>query len=945
MPKLDKVTLNSSQQAAVDITDGPALVVAGAGTGKTKVIVERIARLIRSGVDKQQILALTFTDKAAQEMLDRVGELLEQSYGVELNIFTFNAFGQELLREFAIEIGQSPNMQLIGDTGKVVLLRDNLDELALDYFSPISTPDAQLGYISDYFSQLKQQLVKPAEYLAHVNTMPDSNQEEALEKQRHTELANAFKTYLSICRARDIIDYDDQLYLLIELLEQRPNILKQLQQRYRYILVDEFQDTNPMQSCLLDLLAQNNQNIMAVGDDDQSIYGWRGATLANILEFKQRYPQAKEIALTENFRSTQAVLNASYQLIQHNNPDRLEVINGINKQLHAHRGDGPKPQVHGFSQFDAELNWVAKDIARRIASGTDPGSIAVLTRRNSGVQRMHTALDNHGIEHTVAGVADDIYRQPVISTMIEALKTVTDPHDDQALYHTLCGALFKLDAQELGSIGAAARRTHQPLYPALQASGNQQVSSALKQIAEWRKVAHELSVRDMSYKILDQTGLKAELLQQALNDQQSEFAVLSLGRWFQTLNDFAQVSTIASPVNYLQNLDALKAEGETITDDTGEILNTLPVIMSVHKAKGLEWSVVYIIDCSEHTFPLRRTRTSLAVPTELSRMSQADDHYSEERRLMYVATTRARDQLILTHSETHNGTTKRTPSRFLLEMQDHLKHQSLEQDTRQIRLELFSPNNQPRPPITLPAAMLSGDNLVLSASQVNDYLRCPLDFKYRHILNVPPEPNPASTVGTLFHGFIQQIHEAKLRHLAPPTLDELIGKLNENWPQEGYHSSKQRERAQKIALAALKQLHTRLMHEPPPLASEEPFRVHIPNSRLILKGRVDAVIGHSDGVEVRDYKTATTADTPAKAKRSAQSSKQLEMYALAWRLKHGELPIIVSLDFVQTQQVGQVKKQAKTIDRLEQKLAEIAENILIGKFLPGHEHRFCRHSD
>jgi DNA helicase-2/ATP-dependent DNA helicase PcrA len=442
--------------------------------------------------------------------------------------------------------------------------------------------------------------------------------------------------------------------------------------------------------------------------------------------------------------------------------------------------------------------------------------------------------------------------------------------------------------------------------------------------------------------ILDESGLKDTLYSQAEDSEEGALAVQAISQWFGTLRDFEQVTDLASALSYLDNLEALKADGESISDDSSQILNTLPVVMSVHKSKGLEWQVVYIIDCVEGSFPLKKSSRSLTVPEELVQASAADDHYSEERRLMYVATTRARDELIMTHCESYNGKTKRKPSRFIAEMfgqpGDEL-HDSLEQES----LNLFDASSATNAKITIPGTMLSGKNLTLTASQANDYLRCPQDFKYRYILGVPAPPNPQSIIGTSFHSYIQQVNDAKVFSHPIPPLAPMLEELEAKWPKEGYLSLVQRDRALTHSLKALEITYARLLEEPVPIASEKPFRIHIPDSRLILKGRMDVVMPTENGVEIRDYKTSTSATTPEKAKASAQRSKQLDMYALAWRLTTNEMPASVALDFVQTNQIGRIKKQAKTLDTLEKILAEMAENILAGKFEPGYSHDYCRH--
>ena len=935
------IKLNEAQQKAVNHDKGPLLVVAGAGTGKTSVIVERIVRLIKSGVDRKNILALTFTEKAAQEMLDRASDLLEESYGVELNIYTFNAFGAERLNEFAIEIGLSSNQKLIGDNGKIVLLRENIEVLGFDYFAPISRPDGLLSDIADYFSKLKQQLVKPKDYINFVNKMPAQDEEEKLDKQRHQELAKAYKIYQDIMSKRNIIDYDDQIYLLIQLLEARPNVLKILRERFQYITVDEFQDTNPMQSRLIDLLAGDTKNVFVVGDDDQSIYGWRGATLANILNFTKRYPSTNEITLIENFRSTQEILDSAWKLIQRNNPNRLEYINKLDKHLVASRRKGKAPIIKNFSRLDAELNWVAEDIKKRIENGTEPGKIAVLARSKNSVSRIHRMLEICNVEHTVSGITNDLYQQPAVAALLEALRTTTDQSDNMSLYHTLTGRLFKCDQQLISEALYKSRSDHEPLKDKLLSIKDDTITNALETVDEWRKQSFG-SIRELAYKIITDSGLKDYLYKNAQNDELAAEDLLALGQWFNSLYDFEKISTMPSATNYLDSLEALRAEGELIADDTDNILTTLPAVMTVHKAKGLEWDVVYVIDCTESSFPLKKGASGLQVPEELTTTSDADNHYNEERRLMYVAVTRARDQIILTHSQSHNGLTERKPSRFLIEMFENLDEPATVEENL-IGVDSLESSNHITRLITLPSAMRQNENIVLTASQANDYLTCPLNFYYKHVLNVPEAPSAASSVGSLIHGLIQEINTSKRDGNNIPEIKPMLKKLEEEWPSVGYVSKTQRERALGFGLSAFEKLYERLITEPLPISVEEPFRVHLPGSKFILKGRIDAVVPDGNGVQIRDYKTSTSVQTPEKAKSKTTSSNQLVMYALAWRLLHDEDPLTVCLDFVQTGQVGIVKKRSDSLDKMQAKLTQIAQDILDQKFPAGQSHEFCIH--
>lgn len=937
----ERVELNAAQAEAVAIKDGPVLVVAGAGTGKTRVTTERILRLIEQGVPPSQIVALTFTEKAAGEMLDRVGNA---SLGAALDttIATFNGFGNDLLQAYGPEYGLG-NLRLLGDTGQLVFLRSHLDDFELDYFAPISRPDGQLAMLADYVSRLKQQLVKPADYLAYAEKLPRSTAAEQLERQKHQELARFYETYLKLCRENQVIDYDDQLYLTLELLQARPNVLADLQARYRFLLVDEFQDTNPMQAALVDLLAGKSQNVMVVGDDDQSIYGWRGATLANILDFKTRYPAAREITLTENYRSTQQILDSAYRLIQHNNPNRLEVINQLDKRLHAQTGPGMAPQTRRFLSFEAELNWLAEDIMRRIAAGQDPAGIAVLTRRNQGVQKVHEVLELHDVAHAVAGLSNDIYDQPAVRQLVEALKCVADPLDDLALFHTLSGPLFSLDVHLLANLSGAARREHLPLLDHLRVSEEESITIALITIDDWRARSSQQSVGSLAYDIITESGWKDALYHQAQTDINMEREVQAISKFFTTLKEFERIAAVASAQAYIVNLPTLQAAGSGFEDASLDISDSMVNVLSVHRAKGLEWDTVYIADCTEGSFPLRNFGSGLTVPPELqANPTAADEHMAEERRLMYVAATRARRELILSCADRHGSGAPRKPSRFLTELLGAEPAGQAQVEADQTSLELFAPRLSTTA-IELPGSMQQNDRLVLSVSQIDCWLRCPQEFYYQHVLAMPQPPAPHLTYGTLVHGIIERLHRARAENRALPTLEEIEAETLAKLPSSGYASARSRERAHAQARQTIHKVYERFISDPLPLETEQPFAAALRDVPLIIKGRIDAVYPLGQGIEIRDFKTGTAVSTPEKAKQRATGSNQLTLYALAWRQLRGDMPALLTLDFVETGQLGSVKKQAKSLDTLEHKLEDMVTNLRAGRFAPGSDHTHCHH--
>lgn len=939
-------TLNEAQTKVLENTTWPLLVVAGAGTGKTRVIVEKINVLINTGVEPASILALTFTEKAAAEMLDRV---LERRSGFELTmpILTFNAYGEQLLREFSVDAGLSSSFQLLGESAKIVFLTQNLESLELDYFSPLSYPEGQIPELAKYFSKLKQYVITPEEYAEFTQTMSTADESDIVEKQKHQELARAYANYITLCRTNNVIDYDDQIYCIVELLKNKPNVRKVLQSRYHTIMVDEFQDTNPMQSELIHLLTTEKSNLMVVGDDDQSIYGFRGATLANILDFKKMYPKASEVTLIENYRSSQQILDSAYRLIQNNNPHRLEATLKIHKQLKAH-SQGNEPSVHCFSNITQELEWLKEDIANKLASGISPGEIAILCRRNATARYVSEALSLADIEHVVIGEKYQLYKTPVVRTLIEALKAVADPSASLSLYHTLSGELFAISPTILSVHASSAKKQYEGLEDYLLSTEidvQEELTNAVILIRQWREHSGALSVGQLAYKILEESGLKDRLYNQALEEADSALTITQLSQFFRTLKEFESIATVASVVQYLESLPVLEAAGQSNEDGTLELSASKVNVLTVHKAKGLEWEITYIPDCTEGSFPMRTMPSGIKVPQLLIEKweSDADEHYAEERRLMYVAATRAKKELVLSYSKKHYTPTPKKPSRFLGELFETIPEESpVENVQQELNFEfLQKPSNTTRT-MPLPTTMQYRDTIRLSVSQITTFLNCPLDFYYRFILAVPEPASHAASYGSAVHSALEVFNKAKLNR-ENLDLESIIAVLHENWKNDGYLSKVHAQKAKKQAEETIRTFFEIHSDDLAPSRVEWPFSLRLEEEKLTISGRLDAVFESESGVEIRDYKTSSSVTTSEKAKRRASSSEQLTLYALVWQELNGELPSQLSLEFVDTGQIGSVRKTARGIDSMRAKLGNVTSSIRNNNYPAGKNHDYCQH--
>ena len=363
--------LNVQQQEAVTSTEGPLLIIAGAGTGKTTAITRRIAYLIEKKLAKpSEILALTFTEKAAGEMEERVDVLVSYGY-IDTWIGTFHSFGNRVLQENAIDLGLSPDFKVLTRPSQILFFQQNLFAFKLSYYRPLSNPTKFIEAILQFISRCKDEDISPVDYKRYVRKFKKTNprklgltkKEWEAEVERQEELANVYERYESLKTNAGLVDFGDQITLTLKLFREKPTILKKYQQQFKYILVDEFQDTNWAQNELVKLLAKPKDNICVVADDDQSIYRFRGAAISNVLEFKKTYLQAKIVTLLENFRSGQPILDSAYRLIRHNDPDRLEVKENINKKLLAvnKNSSGPPKEIYAETLSD-EADAVAKKI-------------------------------------------------------------------------------------------------------------------------------------------------------------------------------------------------------------------------------------------------------------------------------------------------------------------------------------------------------------------------------------------------------------------------------------------------------------------------------------------------------------------------------------------------------------------------------------------------------
>jgi DNA helicase-2/ATP-dependent DNA helicase PcrA len=946
--------LTARQRKAVTWGEGPLLVVAGAGTGKTTVLTRRIAWLIAEQRAKpSEILALTFTERAAAEMQERVDQLVPYGYADSV-ICTFHAFGDRLIREHGLGVGLSDRVAVLSRPEQVTFLREHLDELPLDRYRPLGDPTRFLSVLATHFSRARDEDISPADYRAAAERLTaraaadpgDAALAETAIRQR--ELAEAYATYERLLRAADRIDFGDQVGLALGLLRGHPDVLAAERGRYRYVLVDEFQDTNHAQFELVRLLAPvPSGNVTVVGDDDQSIYRFRGAALSNILGFRAAYPKTGRVVLTENFRSPQPILDAAYRLIRHNDPERLEVRERIDKRLRsrgaARRGETVTSLT--FATTSDEADAVAGRIAASVAGGRRPADHAILVRGNRDADPYLRALSVHRIPWRFSGTAG-LYRQPEVRVLLSVLRALDDPEDSVSLYDVATSDMFGLSPEEATRALGQASRRHTPLEAALREGLVDRsratfrgpavavVQRLLAAIDTHRQLAAEVEAGEILYRFATSTGWLGRL---ALEARESGVERLqNVARLFEILHGASTVLRDARLPFLVARLDGLIAAGDDPATADADPQGTDAVhVLTVHKAKGLEFPIVFLVGMAQDRFPTRSRRDPVELPEELIREGPVDGdfHLAEERRLCYVGMTRAREALIVSWAR-DEGERPRRPSQFLLEaLGGDAAGLAVQRPSPLERIERLRPPAEAPAPVAAPSRPEPGiveQPLTLSYGQVSDYTECPARYRYAHLIRLPTAPSHHLVVGKALHAAVQAYHRSQLDG-APLSREALRAELDRHWESTGFVTRAHEDARRASAEAALDRLWDEQQADPAPVIGvEREFTFRFGPDRV--RGRMDRVDRRPDGsVSVVDYKSGGVADH-ATASRRSRESLQLAIYALAWEAEHGAPPDDLALHFLETGVVGRSLPTPARLEKARTQIAATAAGIRAGEF-------------
>lgn len=611
--------LNNEQQKAVNHIDGPMLVLAGAGSGKTKVLTNRIANLINNKVSPYNILAITFTNKAAKEMKDRVVKLIgKEAYNIQIS--TFHSFGLKILKENYTYLGYEKNFTIIDSDDVLTIIKKIMKDLNMNkaYYNP---------------RELKNKISSAKNEMMNVDAFS--------KVEFDSKVVAVYKEYQKKLKNGNCIDFDDLLILPIKLFKNYPHILEEYQERYKYILIDEYQDTNEAQYTLSKLLSSKYRNIFVVGDNDQAIYAFRGANYKNILNFEKDYKESKIILLEENYRSTKNILNAANSVIK-NNHERKD------KNLWSNNEIGSKIKYKEVQNEKEEAIFVVSEIKKLLEQKVNEEEIAVLYRTNAQSRVIEEEMLKSNLKYRVVG-SFYFYNRKEIKDLLCYLRLINNYKDDVSLLRIINTPRRGIGEKTIENLINEASEKNISLYEAINKGKEKEFKNLIEELT---KLSNSLSLTELIDEILDKTGIKKEYASSKLLED--EIRLENLNEFKGVTKSYEEEYGTATLSDFLEEISLVSDMSEH-QDSSNRIS-----LMTVHSVKGLEFNYVFIIGMEEGIFPHYNAIND-----------GSSSAIEEERRLCYVAITRAKKELVITSADTRmlfGNTNRNMPSRFINEI-------------------------------------------------------------------------------------------------------------------------------------------------------------------------------------------------------------------------------------------------------------------------------------
>ena len=995
--------LNKEQEKAVYFGEGPLLVVAGAGTGKTTVLTERIAYLIKEkGIKPEEILATTFTEKAAQEIEERVENIIPFGY-YDFWISTFHSFCDRILKNYGLLIGIPTNYKLLDKPGQWILIKKNFDKFHfLKHYRPMGNPTKFIHALLNHFSECKNEGIYPEDYLDYIDSLKkDLNDIE--KDERLKEIADAYHVYQKLLLDNSYLDFGDLINYTIKLFNKRKDILEKFRNQFKYILIDEFQDTNWVQYELMQKLASPRNNINVLLDDDQSIFSFCGTSFNNVLRFEKDYPNSKKIVLVENYRSTQNILDLAYNFIQNNNPNRLEYqlneikeikekakekgINlknfvKINKKLKSNKKEKGIVELFCFESGDEEITGVINKIweIKEIDLESKFSDFAILCRTNDSANNFSRGLEKAGIPFQFFS-SKGLYVNPLILDFISYLRVIVNFYDSMSFYRILRMSPFDLSPEEVSLISHFANKKGIHLYEAIQSpflmnKFTAETREKIRKLNELLKKHYNLSkdknIGEVFIHIINDLNY-AKHLDKADEETLKKWEIIY--QFYEKAREFEQTQNDSRLISFIEQIQMEIDAGEegslkTSLDDKFDAVK----IMTVHSAKGLEFKYVFVVNLVRRKFPSDERKAPIEIPEELIKevLPSGDFHIQEERRLFYVALTRAKQGLFLTWGLDYGGKEMKKPSPFLIEsnlinkeslenksfsknsnfcfrksLNNNFKLESNETDTLGKTIKGFLPDH-------------------FSFSQITAFKNCPLQYKFSHIFKIPSRGKPIFTFGKTMHSTLHKFvalavkdreieqkglfgegkKTKKENHF--PSLKELMEIYDKEWSDDWYESEEIKKefynkgkKSLKLFYENLKEKGLNLIFINDEPALEKTFSLKLNGDYFI--GAIDRIDDLGNGfVEIIDYKTGNPKKTAGK-----EEKLQLLIYQLALEKVFGIKAEKLTYYYLEDGSCLSFSSKEKEMEKIEQELKEAISRIKRSNFkpTPGWQCNYCDFKD
>src|SRR6266851_4604989 len=944
--------LNDAQRRAITHGEGPLLVIAGAGTGKTRVITERIQHLLQAdeNLSGENILGLTFTKKAAGEMKARVVKATGDR-GKAVTLATFHSFSETLLKEVEAD------RRALEQVDHWILLRRNLARLKLDKYRRLAEPGQFLSDFIQFFSRCQDELVSSEDYQRYVDGLTAK-----LEAEHALLDEDTFKERAELVAQQQEIS---RVYRASEEL-----LRAKLQERFKHILVDEFQDTNIAQLELLHLLSAEPRNILVVGDNDQAIYRFRGASFGSFQLFLERFAGWKtgadstpyRVTLTENYRSTPNILRVATQVIAQN-----EVSADFPKKvLQSTKAEGERIRIAELATADDEARWVTDELERLHGTDHPWKDFAVLYRQHAHRDKIVEELSRRKIPFVISKLS--ILEHPLVRDVLAYLRVIASPFDDIACARVLAAPAWHLEAADLVRLAErASKKRGTALYDVLQAPQSElpfdASHSALAELLEFLSNQRKTLKRRTAREILSDLMVWLEVPQRSGTQDRKYVNQLS-----EFVKDWEPKSETRGLPEFLEYLDYFEQAGETLSledDAPGDAVQ----LMTVHGAKGLEFPHVFLLRVNEGAFPARNRAPLFEFPTALMKeeLPQGDFHIQEERRLFYVALTRAEHRLTITTLPEKKG---KVPT-FIedIVMEPSVKRRDVAQTAPKARgteagipagaaqeavdSSLFAASATPpkifsriaqwaetfHPPVPEP--------LQLSPSAVENYRKCPQQYLFGYLWSLKEGPKATLTFGSVMHGTIKRFL-GELRKGNHLPFEEVQRLFELEWRSAGFEDEYQEAGYKKDGIEQLRVFYAAIQKAPPQIREQEKsFDLPLENN-VNITGRMDQVnsLGRADlsagtkmnDVEIVDYKTGRP-----KKDADARKDLQLSLYALAAKEIFDWNPVRLVFHYLQNNQVQVTARDAKQLDEAQKLVQEAAADIRAAEFpaKPGFICRTC----